>query len=316
MNEKIEDQLKRLLDEGKISDEEKRKLEEAIEEDNGDEISVFPTDGKRIELNLSGFVSTDIKITGEKDLDEVKIIEGKEFIEIEKKENTFMVRPKYKDKRTVYILGIHIGNALLSSRPISIVIPSESDVTLHTVSGDLSLEHLAGNITTKTVDGDIRINDVTGDIKLESISGDVKGSDLSGAITVSLKSGDIIVDKGKLNGALKTYSGDVLLQDVSLEGIELVSFSGDVRIVNANLSGNLSLKTISGDCVLKTKNLDAKITAKTRSGDVIFKDKDGNVKNIRNSKFLSGEGKYDIVLKTVSGDVRIEEVQKNKKGEK
>ncbi|MCD6107206.1 MAG: DUF4097 family beta strand repeat protein [Caldisericaceae bacterium] len=314
MNEKIEDQLKRLLDEGKISDEEKRKLEEAIEKDSVDEISVFPTDGKRIELNLSGFVSTDIKITGEKGLDEVKIIEGKEFIEIEKKENTFMVRPKYKDKRTVYILGIHIGNALLSSRPISIVIPSESDVTLHTVSGDLHIEHLSGNITAKTVDGDIRINDVAGDIKLESISGDVKGNNLSGAITVSLKSGDIIVDKGKLNGALKTYSGDVVLKDVLLERIELVSFSGDVRIIDASLNGNLFLKTISGDCVLKAKNLDAKIVAKTKSGDIIFKDKEGNLKNIRNSEFLSGEGKYDIVLKTISGDVRIEEIKLNKGG--
>ena len=56
MNEKIEDQLKRLLDEGKISDEEKRKLEEAIEEDSGDEVSIFPTDGKRIELNLCKLV--------------------------------------------------------------------------------------------------------------------------------------------------------------------------------------------------------------------------------------------------------------------
>ncbi len=314
MNEKIEDQLKRLLAKGKISDEEKRKLEEAIEEDSGDEISVFPTDGKRIELNLSEFVSTDIKIVGEKDLNEVKIIEGKEFMEIEKKENTFMVRPKYKDKRTVYILGIHIGNALLSSRPISIVIPSESDVTLHTVSGDLYLEHISGNITAKTVDGDIRINDVTGDIKLESISGDVNGSNLFGAITASLKSGDIVIDKGKLNGALKTYSGDVLLQDVSLEGIELTSFSGDVGIVDASLNGNLFLKTISGDCVLKAKNLDAKIVAKTKTGDVIFKDKEGNIKNIQNSEFLSGEGKYDIVLKTISGDVRIEEIKLNKGG--
>lgn len=313
MNEKIEEQLKRLLDEGKISDEEKKKLEEAIGEGSGDEISVFFTDGKRIELNLSGFISTDIKITGEKDLDVVKIIEGREFIEIEKKENTFMVRPKYKDKRTVYILGIHIGNALLSSRPISIVIPSESDVTLHTVSGDLCLEHISGNITAKTVDGDIRINDATGSIKLESTRGDVNGNNLSGAITVSLKSGDISIDEGKLNGALKTYSGDVLLQDVLLEGIELTSFSGDVRITNARLNGNLLLKTISGDCVLKAKNLDAKIVAKTKTGDVIFKDKEGNLKNIRNSEFLSGEGKYDIVLKTISGDVHVEELNKGGK---
>lgn len=312
MNEKIEDQLKRLLEEGKISDEEKKKLEEAMEEDNGDETSVFSTDGKKIELNLSGFVSTDIKITGEKDLNEVKIIEGKEFIKIEKKENTFVVRPKYKYKRTVYILGIRIGNALLSSRPISIVIPSESDVTLHTVSGDLYLEHISGNVTAKTVDGDIRINDVTGSMKLESTSGDVKGNNLFGAITMSLKSGDITVTKGKLNGALKTYSGDVVLQDVSLGEIELVSFSGDVRITDASLDGNLFLKTISGDCVLKAKSFDAKIVAKTKTGDVIFKDNEGNLKNVRNSEFLSGEGKYDIVLKTISGDVRIEEIKLNK----
>jgi len=66
--------------------------------------------------------------------------------------------------------------------------------------------------------------------------------------------------------------------------------------------------------VLKAKNLDAKIVAKTKSGDIIFKDKEGNLKNIRNSEFLSGEGKYDIVLKTISGDVRIEEIKLNKGG--
>ncbi len=307
MNGEIKDQLERLLNEGKISEEEKKKLEEAINRKD-ESIKSFPTKGKRFTVNLSHFVRTDIEIVGKEDTNELTVEEGAKFVEIEQSIDTFQIRPKltYIGKR-ISILGIHIGDGLFLAQALRIVLPVESDVRVNDVSGDLTIENLKGNISVKTVDGDIHLSNLQDKAKIESISGDLFGRKIDGKIYVSLKSGDIRIAESSIEGFIKTYSGDAKLHDVSLNGIELTAFSGDITMDGVILNGDLFAKTFSGDFILRAEDIDAKIITNTKSGNAVFKNGKGNTQYIHNNELVVGRGKYKISLKTLSGDIRIEE---------
>ncbi len=319
MNEEIEEQLKRLLSEGKISLEEKKKLEEAINQKN-EPIKSFSTEGKRVNVNLSHFIGTNIEIFGKEDTNELIVEKGAEFVEIEKDADTFNIRPKSTYARKgISILGIHIDNSLFlgqTPQTLRILLPVESNIKANSVSGDCTVENLKGNINIKTVDGDIHLSGIQDKVKIESISGDLSGKKINGEIYVSLKSGDVHIKESNVKGFIKTYSGDARLHNVSLNGIEIIAFSGDITMDSTILNGDLFAKTFSGDFTLRAENIDARIITSTKNGDVIFKDDKGNTHYIHNNELVVGQGKYKVSLKTLSGDIRIEKIQNLYKEEK
>lgn len=122
-------------------------------------------------------------------------------------------------------------------------------------------------VNISTVNGDININDGLncGELKATTTSGDLKVDEIScNRIELRSTSGDIF--GRELNGVLRaeTKSGDI-----ELEGIcgrcELFSASGDVRF--AGESREMSCTSTSGDVQLNLENLPERVKSSSISGD-------------------------------------------------
>lgn len=146
-----------------------------------------------------------------------------------------------------------------------------------------------------TVSGDADINAVkTTDFYIKSTSGDVRITNLeSSKIKVSTVSGDMEMTRVKGNDfEVSLISGDLNLEKADIDGnIFFHSVSGDIDLLEVVCKDAL-VKTVSGD--LKGKEFyPNEISLKSVSGDINIENMDKNRKVIITSK------------KTVSGDINI-----------
>lgn len=145
----------------------------------------------------------------------------------------------------------------------------------------------SGSLVTETVSGDIISDDLFSldDIALTTVSGDIRMEQLEGeTIELHTTSGDVSISQASGERIIKTTSGDIKV--LSGDGDSLfTSTSGDITAENA--SGNMVVKTASGDIrVLKSA---VSGTFNTTSGDILVE-----VSNMIGS----------IDFTSVSGDVK------------
>lgn len=127
------------------------------------------------------------------------------------------------------------------------------------------------NITFKAASGDFAVAGLEGKMLVKMASGDAKLKDINGDVGVELASGDAHI--GKVNGDVKVSAA-----------------SGDIKITDAK--GSVKVKCASGD-------IEASGVALT--GESEFQSVSGSVEVI-----LAESSKYDLDLKTVSGDILLD----------
>ncbi|SHE93864.1 DUF4097 and DUF4098 domain-containing protein YvlB [Marinitoga hydrogenitolerans DSM 16785] len=160
-------------------------------------------------------------------------------------------------------------------------------------------------------DAKLKINNDIIDLNINSVSGDITLND------VSLE---------KL--FLKTVSGDINIYNSKIKHLEYNSTSGDIETSNSIIDF-IKVKTVSGDCEIDYLNSDFACSIKTVSGDIDLFVLGNDEINITKDSSLSGEIHSNIPLKvggisekrfinfkSVSGDLTIkskkEEKHKNK----
>jgi len=136
-----------------------------------------------------------------------------------------------------------------------------TDGGLHGLSVELSLP-TTSNLSVKTVSGDIEINHSLSNLDVASVSGDVK-----------------ISQNSTENCTVKTVSGDISTHTFSACTYTLKSISGDIKVsvapdLNIDVDGNSisgdlrsEISLDSGENSLPPENKVVKITASTISGD-------------------------------------------------
>lgn len=153
------------------------------------------------------------------------------------------------------------------------------DVRLTTASGDLSVySSRIKSLTGDTASGDFYLNEVEvyGPMKLSSVSGYLNYYDV--------ESEDAVIE---------TTSGDVFVSDALAETMSVKTVSGDVNISDIGTQA-LTVSTTSGDMwlTLPDRPEDYSVKVNTVSGDI------NGVEN------RTG-GRRDLVLSSVSGDIRV-----------
>ena len=145
-------------------------------------------------------------------------------------------------------------------------------ISLNTLSGDISIQGLAVNLTAGTASGDIKASGIDGAVQANSASGDVKVKDISGAVKLGSASGDIKASDigGSLEG--KTASGDIKGHDIG-GSVLANSTSGDVKV--SNVGGSFESKVVSGD--IKVDSVTGTVSARTVSGDITVSNCKANV---------------------------------------
>lgn len=134
---------------------------------------------------------------------------------------------------------------------MTIEVPQESALDLHSGNGSVTLSGVRGDIAMNTGNGSVTISDAGGQIKLHSGNGAVTGSNLSGSLNASTGNGSMQV-AGRLSH-LDAHTGNGSLQievagaDSLRDGGSITSGSGGVTLrLDRNLHLNLQLSTGSG----------------------------------------------------------------------
>jgi DUF4097 and DUF4098 domain-containing protein YvlB len=204
--------------------------------------------------------------------------------------------------------------------------PAKSNVTVHTVSGDVEIEggsyseisldcggmrkdeerddelvcssvsEAIGlttpekiNLSISTVSGDIDITNITGTIDCESVSGDLQLDNIIGKIIFKSASGDIEAHEFKGSVETKGASSDIEIDYLELDDSNIDTKSGDISIT-------------------LPKKTDAIIEMYSDKGDIIIDDLHNFEELDKKEGYLKiGLGKQTktVLLKTKSGDIEV-----------
>jgi DUF4097 and DUF4098 domain-containing protein YvlB len=157
---------------------------------------------------------------------------------------------------------------------ITIFVPRDTPVEVHSGSGDLMATGLTGRVNLQTGSGDVSATGLSGPVELQTGSGDINTRGLSGETRMHTGSGDVTAEGlGPRNVVAETSSGDVSLDfQLGPNDVTASTASGDVDIAVPR-GGTYYVKSDPGsgeqNIAVKTDpDATSTIRASTSSGDV------------------------------------------------
>ncbi|MGB9749811.1 MAG: DUF4097 family beta strand repeat-containing protein [Caldisericia bacterium] len=301
MKEEMIKKIEKLFLEGKITEEVKEKLIKEIEDmDEKKYEEKLKGSFKNIEIEL---ISEDLEIKGSEDINEIVFEKGKDSVEIDESDDKLIIKSKNRGVH-INVFGFKIGDEITTEN-LKIVVPSNSNVIVNDITGDIEVKNIKGNLKIKTVSGDIELKDIQGDVDCYTLSGDISIENLNGNFKINSKSGDIFANDIEDGGIIKTYSGDIRIKYGNFERLLLSTFSGDQRLENIKINDLMEIHTISGDINLSILTKDLKIEVDTKSGEGSI-EHEGKITKVNKGEVKIGEGDKILRIKTLSGDINID----------
>jgi hypothetical protein len=121
------------------------------------------------------------------------------------------------------------------------------DASVHSASGDIAVDHVAGTLDLETASGDARVNRVDGPAKVRTASGDIAVGHTGGDVNAATASGDITVGRAESSVRVRTASGDVGIGSARHGTVEIAGASGDLRVgIETGTRVWLDVSTVSG----------------------------------------------------------------------
>jgi hypothetical protein len=186
------------------------------------------------------------------------------------------------DKGLTIVLGRHSRDVRLA-----IEVPKSAAVSIQTASGDAQASGLRGPLSARTASGDLMLVDVNGEVHAETVSGDV-------AIRLD----------GPTGLAVKTVSGDAIVEGSRVDRFAYTSTSGDLRITSELGVGPHTIATTSGDAIVTTRN-GIRVSAQTVAGDLSSDLPHTSEGRAGRRSLIVGEGTTVVQFRSVSGDLRV-----------
>jgi DUF4097 and DUF4098 domain-containing protein YvlB len=190
-----------------------------------------------------------------------------------------------------------------------ITVPVGARVSARSWSGSVSVKGVRGDLETRTQSADVDIRDV-GRIDVESLSGDVTIQGVAGESAINTVSGDIQLGGARGDVEIETVSGDVDMRDVVAKQVRIHTTSGDVSFTGAILpDGRYEYNTHSGEVrLVLPADVGAQLSIGTFNGgiesDFPITLKADSHDNKRLS-FTLGQGTARIIAETFSGDITL-----------
>jgi len=301
MKEEMIKKIEKLFSDGKITEDVKEKLLKEIEDINEKKYEEkFKKSFKNIEIE---FVSEDLEIEGRDDINDIIFEKGREGLDIEENNDKLIIKSKNRGVH-INVFGIKLGDGNFIEKA-KIIIPTNNNLVVDNVSGNIEIRNINGNLKLKTVSGDIKIENINGDVDCYTISGDIKIDNIKGDFNVVSKSGDINIRNIEKEGIIKTYSGDIEIKYGNFNKLLSSTFSGDQKLDNIDINESMEIKTMSGDIDLGLLTKDIKITIETKSGEGSI-NYEGKLTSINKGEISFGGGDKILFVKTLSGDINID----------
>jgi DUF4097 and DUF4098 domain-containing protein YvlB len=201
-----------------------------------------------------------------------------------------------------------------SSADLKVQIPRDSELDISAVSADISgagvqgaqhLNTVSGEITTEIADARAEVKTVSGDVRL-------KARGQKAPLHVTTVSGDMHLDHVGGDLELGSVSGTITASLDGAHSLRAHSTSGDQRLEGSMQSGSsVEATTVTGDLTVRAA-IDGgfRYEVSTFSGDInnCFNEHSERTSHYGPGKTLQGtrgDGKGDVRLKTMSGDVEL-----------
>ena len=190
-----------------------------------------------------------------------------------------------------------------------ITVPVGARVSARSASGSVSVRGVRGDLEMRTQSADVDLRDV-GRIDVESLSGDVTIQGVAGESSINTVSGDIDLGGARGDLQIETVSGDIDLRDVVAKQIRSHTTSGDVSFTGSILAdGRYEYQTHSGEVRLVLPgDVGAQLSLATFSGGIESDFPITLSPTSHDSKRLSftlGQGTARIIAETFSGDITL-----------
>lgn len=174
----------------------------------------------------------------------------------------------------------------------------------HNTSGDLTLNRVEIKRADFTMlAGDLDISDSNFDeIGMKLSAGDVDLTNTTGNLYANIAAGDIDIQKHAADVIqISATAGDIDME-VSSPIIEVKSTAGDIDLnVHGDIQ-NIKVTSTAGDIDVTTDSKDYQASLSTNFGDVDFDD-DLPYQKLHGKKYIVGNGKAEILIKTNAGDI-------------
>lgn len=213
-------------------------------------------------------------------------------------------------------IEVKYPNRARNTEPTMLVVqvPLQAELEVSTVSADIDVHGVAPReLSLESVSGDISANGAPRRASVESVSGDLALTFNSGDVQASAVSGDLTLG-GRLTGelAVETVSGNMRVDSKGerLRRLSVETVSGDAELkVALQPDGEISMESVSGDLTLTVpRDLSAQVTGESFSGDLsapgakIEREEFGPGSSFRTRY---GAGKGDVRIETFSGDATL-----------
>ena len=180
-------------------------------------------------------------------------------------DNTLKVVSKNKTK-------VHFGIATMNKKVVISLPENIYDLVITSTSGDITSEIEFNNVSIKSTSGDIKLDKVK-DADLSVTSGDIFVKEVNNLI-INSTSGDVDINKINNHIELKTQSGDVKINDLSLtEDSKIKVTSGDIKVLKSSSDIYFNASSKTGDIRINNNNRygAAELTINTVTGDITVK---------------------------------------------
>jgi hypothetical protein len=195
---------------------------------------------------------------------------------------------------------------------LEIYVPENSRVDFQGVSTDTTIKNVLGGLRARSVSGDITVDNIQERVHIKTVSGDIEISDSSGEANIATISGEIEIEMDSGRVILDTVSGDIEAELEEFSALSANAVSGGIEVEGKLVdNGDIDMSSVSSDLVLKlAEPINAQLTVETGPGGEIenFLTDDKPIEKFPSSMGLEatlGSGEGTITLRTVSGDIRI-----------
>ena len=185
-----------------------------------------------------------------------------------------------------------------------VLLPSQAQVRIKSVGGDVRITDLQGALEMDTVGGDLSLRRM-GEVKVRTAGGDLQARDLEGDLSLAFCGGDAVVRS--VNGAVncEALGGDLWMREVS--GDVLVNAGGDAALDLLALEGSQTTVQAGGDLSCRLPP-EASATISLRAGgQVRLSGLPVTEESESGTRLQLGEGEAEIQLR-VGGDAWLQTV--------
>ncbi len=266
-----------------------------------DETRAVPSDSTvsihntRGEVRISGWDKDEVSVVGELD----DLATGFTF-EVDGAQTIFRVEMPTRD--------VSYGDG----SKLEIKMPVNGRVDFDGVSTDVSVTGINGGISVHSISGDITGSRIEHRLMINSVSGDIDFSDAGGKAKFTTVSGDMDLELRSEAVSLNAVSGDIKLRLNNFDTVLASTVSGELEVVGSlSASGSINVNSVSGDVRLDLKApVNARIDVNTGpGGDIENNLTDDKPRDVFPAQMVlkskSGDGSASIAVRTVTGDVEL-----------